>query len=406
MALVSSVDYPNKKIYLGILSVGISLDMMDVYREVRALRASTEGDRRYYPMIIGGGNIQKTATTYTSPYVQLLFGCEIIPYDQTQTLTLVRDTFSDDGRAGGECFNTVGFTSFITIVEAVEKVEVREIAIGGDGVVADKVYIDTEALVNGDGTAGTPFNNIGDTVDYAEANGIKQIIVYSEVTLDRNLKNFVITGIGAPVIDCSGHDLDKSVFSHCTMRGTYLGRITVQESVLDNNFWLNGFFEKSAINGDVICIDGGAVLLANCFSLMTGLTQPTLSLNGLGSSTVSVTGYAGTLTVKDVNNAADEVTLGVTEGKLILDTTCTAGKIAPSGMAYFIDNSNGSTVDTTGLISLTIEEMAKIERNRWRIDNNKLTIYEDDGVTVFREYNLKDQDGNPTETNPVERDPV
>ena len=131
MALVSSIDYPNKKIYLGILSVGISLDTLDIYKEIRALRASTEGDRRYYPMIIAGGNIQKTATAYTSPYVQLLFGCEIIPYDATQTLTLVRDTFSDDGRAGAQVFNTTGFANVITLVEAVEKVEVREVATGG-----------------------------------------------------------------------------------------------------------------------------------------------------------------------------------------------------------------------------------------------------------------------------------
>ena len=282
----------------------------------------------------------------------------------------------------------------------------RSVIAGGGAVTTDKVYVDTEALVNGDGSAGSPFDNIGDTIDYAEVNGIKQIVVYSEVTLDRNLKNFVVTGIGAPVIECNGQDLTKTEFRHCTMRGTYLGHVVVQESVLDNNFELNGFFERCALNGDLTCIDGGAVLLANGFSLMTGLAQPTLSLNGLGSSTISVTGYKGTLLVKDVNNAADEVTLGVTEGKLTLDTTCVAGVIAPSGMAYFIDNSNGSTVDTSGLISLTIEEIAKVERNRWRIDNNKLTIYDDDGVTVFRQFNLKDQNGDPTETNPVERDPI
>jgi hypothetical protein len=133
MPLVSSVDYPNKKIYLGIDSVGVSLDTLDVYREIRTLRVSTESHRKFKPMIIGGGNIQKTATTYTAPYCQLLYGCEIIPYDATQTLTITRDTFSDDGRSGAQCFDTTGFTNVVTMVEAVDKVEVREVVTGGGG---------------------------------------------------------------------------------------------------------------------------------------------------------------------------------------------------------------------------------------------------------------------------------
>lgn len=143
--LVASVDYPNKKIYLGIDSVGISLDTLDVYREVRERRRLTEADRRYDPMIIAGGNIPKTVTTYTSPYVQLLYGCEIIPYDATQTLTLIRDTFSDDGRAGAQCYSTVGFANVVTLVEAVEKVEVREVTVGGGGG-GDSVWSEDEKL--------------------------------------------------------------------------------------------------------------------------------------------------------------------------------------------------------------------------------------------------------------------
>jgi hypothetical protein len=141
MPLVSSVDYVTKKIYLGIDSVGVTLDTLDIYREVRALRVSTEAHRAFLPMIIGGGNVQKTATTYTQPYCQLLYGCEIIPYDDTQTLTIIRDTFSDDGRAGAQCFNTSGFSNIVNFVEAVDKVEVREVVTGGGGsLTADQVW--------------------------------------------------------------------------------------------------------------------------------------------------------------------------------------------------------------------------------------------------------------------------
>lgn len=127
MPVIDSVDYVNKKVYLSVDTVGVSLDTLDVYREVRSLRVTTEEHRKYDFFMVAGGNIQKQVGVFTQPYVQILFGWEIIPYDQAQTLTLVRDTFSDDGRAGAQCFNTSGFSSVVNIVESIDKVEVREV---------------------------------------------------------------------------------------------------------------------------------------------------------------------------------------------------------------------------------------------------------------------------------------
>lgn len=131
MPLVSSVDYPNKRIYLWPDSVGVLLDTMDVYREVRHLRNTNLSHMKFDRMIVWGGNIQKTATTYTQPYVQLLNGCHIIPYPADQILTLIRDTFSDDGRSGSWCFDRTSIAENIDIVVAVDKVEVREIVTWG-----------------------------------------------------------------------------------------------------------------------------------------------------------------------------------------------------------------------------------------------------------------------------------
>lgn len=145
MALIQSIDYLTKRIYLSIDSVGITLDTMDIYREVRTLRAINENDRKFDPMIVAGGNIQKTASKFTQPYVQLLYGCEIIPYDSDQVLTLVRDTFSDDGREQAQCFNLTGLSSTVVIVEAVEKVEVREVTVGGSTLTKEEIRQEMDA---------------------------------------------------------------------------------------------------------------------------------------------------------------------------------------------------------------------------------------------------------------------
>jgi hypothetical protein len=131
MPLVASVDYATKRIYLTTDALGATFDTMQVYREVRNLRRTNESHRRYRPIIVGGGNIQKTASTYTQPYVQLLYGATLVPFDSSGKITLIRETFSDDGRSAAECFDRTTTVSNVDIDVQVPAVEVRTITVGG-----------------------------------------------------------------------------------------------------------------------------------------------------------------------------------------------------------------------------------------------------------------------------------
>jgi len=53
-----------------------------------------------------------------------------------------------------------------------------------------------------------------------------------------------------------------------------------------------------------------------------------------------------------------------------------------------------------------VELVRKMQTNRWKIENNQLIIYDDDGVTVLKKFDLKDRLGNPAEVNVFERVPV
>ena len=59
-----------------------------------------------------------------------------------------------------------------------------------------------------------------------------------------------------------------------------------------------------------------------------------------------------------------------------------------------------------GSIDDMLTKLTKYEGNRWKIENNQLTVYDTDGTTPFKVFNLLDTDGNPTNVNPVERVPV
>jgi len=52
------------------------------------------------------------------------------------------------------------------------------------------------------------------------------------------------------------------------------------------------------------------------------------------------------------------------------------------------------------------EKIRKYLTNRWKIENNQLIIYDDDGVTPILKFNLYDKFGNPTEINVYERKPT
>lgn len=134
MPVVSSVDYAARRIYLSAATVDANLDTMDVYREVRALRRTTESHRKYRPMVEAGGNIVKIiGTSYTPAYVRLLYGCRIVPYNVSHKIRLVRDTFTDDGLAGRDCFDRTPLSVSVDVDIDVDfpEIEIREVTISG-----------------------------------------------------------------------------------------------------------------------------------------------------------------------------------------------------------------------------------------------------------------------------------
>lgn len=131
MPLVASVDYTAKRIYLTVQALVGDFDTSAVYREVRSLRRVIEAHRMFPPMIIGGGNIQKTSSTYTQAYVQLLRGCRLVPAEATGRIKLIRDTFTDDGLSGAECFDRSSVVANVDIDVAVQAVEIRTVSLGG-----------------------------------------------------------------------------------------------------------------------------------------------------------------------------------------------------------------------------------------------------------------------------------
>lgn len=60
-----------------------------------------------------------------------------------------------------------------------------------------------------------------------------------------------------------------------------------------------------------------------------------------------------------------------------------------------------STNETAG-----VGNILKISKNNWKIKNNQMLMYDDDGVTALYTFNLKDAIGNPSSNEVFERDKI
>lgn len=219
------------------------------------------------------------------------------------------------------------------------------------------VYVDTEALVNGDGSATSPYDNVKDGADFAEANGIKIVYLYGDVIIDRSVKNFTVIGIGNPLVNCNDKNLQNMQFIGCRLTGSYTDSIKAEKCFLMDGFEVNGRFKDCVIQNNLIGGNNSYTIMYDCFSDNTAH----VSLNASGTSVFKIIGFQSPLVISDVNANNDEIEIHMDKNKLTLESTCTDGKIKISGLYDLEDNSTGSAItETFSPATIANETWAKV----------------------------------------------
>ena len=356
MPVIDHIDAEARRVYLSSDTVGVDFDPMVAYTEMRDLRKTDETLRPFDVFLKGLGKIPKSPGKYTERYTMLQDGCLLVPYNTTHILTVIGTVITDAGQEGALCFDKslIDVTSNVDIHYQPPQVEIIEIETGGGTGLTEEqaaaldmtryqeksVFIDTERLVNGDGSALDPFNTVTDTTDFAEDNNIKKVVIYADADIDRNVKNFTCIGVGSPRIDCGGHNLQKTEFHTCTMAGDYTSDIKVFQSILDDGFYLNGGFKECGVIGRHICKGGASVIIAHCFKMPD--SQPfVISLEESGSNEVNLQAFHGDVTIENMTDQNDTVEITAT-GFITIDSSCTEGTIVIVGTYDFEDNSGAN----------------------------------------------------------------
>ena len=105
MPVISSIDPTTRRVFLAADTVGVDLEPMDIYREMRTLRRTNETLRQYDLFLEAFGNEDIGGGSFTPRFVRLLQGTRIVPFDTDHELTVVGSLITDDGQSGTACFD-------------------------------------------------------------------------------------------------------------------------------------------------------------------------------------------------------------------------------------------------------------------------------------------------------------
>lgn len=105
--MIDHIDPINRLVYLDASTVNSEILPIDIYREMRAIRAADESLRPYDVFMTMKGGEWKTpdGSKRTERYLVLLNGTRIVPYDTSHTITVKGTIITDDGLEGIDAFD-------------------------------------------------------------------------------------------------------------------------------------------------------------------------------------------------------------------------------------------------------------------------------------------------------------
>ena len=268
-----------------------------------------------------------------------------------------------------------------------------------DGGITIDVIDGVAGTVYPTGTPRQPVSNLTDAQSIAAARGFNKLYIVGDITMDAsaNLDNYLIYGQSThftTVTFTAGCLTDGTEIYEATIQGTLNGHVEISDATVLDLVSLDGCMFRSVLKGEITLTGGTGsddAQFIDCVDGLPGLGIPTVNI-GSGVS-VGFWNWTGGLKLQD-KDGSDSVSVNMISGRLVLDSTVTAGTILVKGVGLCENNSVGATVNTAGLVPVGVWEAAEAEIVRKMLENDVaksgdiVTIYEDDGETIWRQYDV------------------
>lgn len=346
----------------GDLVVDIDVKV-DLYSDGKEDWIADESLRKVaFPLSAVGGNPTVGSNKLGSTFF-LASDWKIAPFEASHRLRINGNFYSVDGTSP---FNTTSGSYNIFLEQTVSNLtdstiqqlaEIEQASFGGC------VTVDVLSTYSGVtypiGTPQAPVNNIPDAVSIATARGLIKICIIGNITLDTGdiLDSFVISGQSpdhSTVTVNPGASTVDTQFQNCTLEGTLDGGSLASSCHINNLNFVDGSFHDCQFDGTITLSGLNTFGAIRCFSGVPGASTPVIDLGGSGTD-VYIRDYQGGLELQN-KTGTDPVSIDMSSGNLIVDSTVTAGTIIVRGIAGLTDNSTGTAVvDSSKLLSAQVD---------------------------------------------------
>jgi hypothetical protein len=272
------------------------------------------------------------------------------------------------------------------------------------------VTIDTVGGVSGTaypvGTKSNPVSNLADAVTILTLYTFRIIELFGEITLTQAFSSFkfkAATSRDSAIIHLNGQNVNQTLFEKISMDGEGIGIIFADDCEIQTVSGVSGHFTRCPMKALFAPSGNSKTTLHQCYSDVPGQDTAIFDLADMSDADFQSRDWHGGATYSNIDVADQNVSIDCSSGNIIFDNTCIDGNAVLRGLGKFTNNGSGSfTLDSEGFLDTRIvQKLYKINNNRLKIDTtlSTLTIYDDDDVTPFIVWDLKDVAGDPALAN-------
>ncbi len=401
--VVASFNGAERRIYLK-EGVDDFYPIEDIYHEYRNARRLNEDLRKFEPLIKAEGNVAKGAGKYTPRYLVFLtkgtpaITTKIIPFDESKQINQKGDIITDIPDTDPFIYDISQLTTAKPIYIEPPGAEVIrldsaaiEYASFGGGVSIDILSNNTGTKFP-TGSQEYPVNNVTDARIIAFERGFKTFFIRGDITFSEldDISGFLIIGENASRTLITIED--EAITNNCEICEAFVTGILdygiiIRRCVIQDLTYVDGVIWNTVINPGTITLGNNAVgHFLDCYSGLPGTGTPIIDMGGSGQA-LAMRNYNGG--IKLINKTgADPVSIDMNSGQIKLASDVTDGDIVLRGVGTLTEDfSDGANV-INQLINTSINEIQKVTTNKVTKQGDIITIYEDDGITVWKQFDL------------------
>jgi hypothetical protein len=275
----------------------------------------------------------------------------------------------------------------------------------------------TDSSIYPFGTSASPCKTMTNVIEISSYRGLKKLYVLGNITISDILLSqltgfeFVGNGHRACTITIDDVQCNHCRFYDCNLEGVFGNGsfVEVHDCVLNNMSNITMDAHDCFLSGTILLNDTSATNFYSCVDGIPGSGAPILQLDSCAN--LGIWEYSGGLKLTNITTVGTNISVNFSSGRLLVDSTDTQGSIILRGVGSLSGTTGGTTINADGLIdrerialAVWSEDTAhhttadtagafmlilkKITSNKVTKAGDTITIYEDNGTDIWKQYSL------------------